>query len=66
MGRIKSKIVKRTALTLLKEAGEKFKNRFEDNKKLLAGITESKKVRNQIAGYITRIKKREIQNKISK
>lgn len=56
MGRIKSKLVKRTARTLLK-AENQFSESFEENKKVIAGLTSSKKVRNQIAGYITRLKK---------
>jgi ribosomal protein S17E len=32
---------------------------FNDNKKVIAGLTPSKKIRNQIAGYITRLKKRQ-------
>ena len=56
MGRIKSKIVKRSSLALLKEDNI-FTGKFEDNKQLLKDLTESKKVRNQIAGYVTRIKK---------
>ena len=60
MGRIKSKLVKRTANTLLK-AENQFNYSFENNKKVLGNITPSKKIRNQIAGYITRIKKREKQ-----
>ena len=59
MGRIKSKLVKRTSLTLLKEENA-FTGKFENNKELLKGLTESKKVRNQIAGYITRKKKSEL------
>ncbi|MDP3027242.1 MAG: 30S ribosomal protein S17e [Nanoarchaeota archaeon] len=58
MGRIKSKLVKRTANTLLK-AENQFSYSFENNKKVLGEITPSKKIRNQIAGYIARIKKRE-------
>lgn len=58
MGRIKSKLVKRTSLTLLKEENA-FTDKFENNKELIKGLTESKKVRNQIAGYITRKKKSE-------
>jgi small subunit ribosomal protein S17e len=58
MGRIKSKLVKRTANTLLK-AENNFSYSFENNKKVLGEITPSKKIRNQIAGYIARIKKRE-------
>ncbi len=64
MGRIKSKIVKRSSLTLLKEENNKFTDKFNDNKELLKGLTESKKVRNQIAGYVTRIKKRQMQKNI--
>ncbi len=65
MGRIKSKIVKRSSLTLLKEENNKFTDKFENNKELLKGLTESKKVRNQIAGYITRIKKRQTHRNIA-
>jgi len=60
MGRIKSKIVKRSSHLLMKEDNI-FSDKFDENKQLLKGLTESKKVRNQIAGYITRIKKRDIQ-----
>jgi len=56
MGRIKSKLVKRTANILLKQEN-KFSDKFEDNKKLLKNLTPSKKIRNQIAGFITRQKK---------
>jgi ribosomal protein S17E len=56
MGRIKSKLVKRTTLNLLKEENL-FTDKFESNKDLVRGITPSKKIRNQIAGYITRKKK---------
>ena len=56
MGRIKSKLVKRTSKNLLKEEN-KFTSKFEDNKKMLTGLIPSKKVRNQIAGYIARLKK---------
>ncbi len=60
MGRIKSKLVKRTSLALLKEDNN-FTSQFENNKKLLKGLTESKKIRNQVAGYIARKKKSESQ-----
>jgi len=56
MGRIKSKLVKRTAHALLKEEN-KFNDNFKKNKTLLGNLMPSKKIRNQIAGYITRIKK---------
>jgi ribosomal protein S17E len=57
MGRIKSKLVKRTANSLLKEEN-KFTDSFDNNKVLLKDSMPSKKIRNQIAGYISRIKKR--------
>jgi small subunit ribosomal protein S17e len=61
MGRIKSKIVKRTTKSLLKEDNSVFTGMFDENKNSLRniGLTPSKKVRNQIAGYITRIRKKE-------
>jgi ribosomal protein S17E len=62
MGRIKSKLVKRTSHTLLK--GEnRFNSNFKENKDILKGLETSKKFKNQIAGYITRIKKAELQTK---
>ncbi|MBS3080796.1 30S ribosomal protein S17e [Candidatus Pacearchaeota archaeon] len=53
MGRIKSKLIKRTGLLLLNEENN-FSDKFEENKELLRDSTPSKKMRNQIAGYITR------------
>jgi small subunit ribosomal protein S17e len=57
MGRIKSKLVKRTSRLLLKEEN-KFTGEFKKNKQLLKGSIPSKKIRNQIAGYISRVKKK--------
>jgi len=62
MGRIKSKLVKRTGHSLLKEEN-RFTNQFNDNKKVLKNSMPSKKIRNQIAGYLARLKKREKSNK---
>jgi len=58
MGRIKTKQIKRIALQLIELHRDKFKNNFEDNKKLVEEFAEipSKKMRNVIAGYITRLK----------
>jgi ribosomal protein S17E len=56
MGKIKSKLVKRTSHLLLKEENI-FTDKFEENKNLLKGPMPSKKIRNQIAGYIARVKK---------
>ena len=56
MGRIKSKLIKRTGNTLVSEEN-KFNENFDDNKNILKGLMPSKKIRNQIAGFITRKKK---------
>lgn len=55
MGRIKSKLIKRTGKNLMSDGN--FSDNFDDNKKVLSVITLSKKIRNQIAGYITRKKR---------
>jgi small subunit ribosomal protein S17e len=57
MGRIKSKLIKRTARQLVEKTPESFEKTFDENKKALGSILASKKTRNKIAGYITRIKK---------
>lgn len=56
MGKIKSKLIKRTAKNLI-EKGVEFNDNFEKNKKVLGKTMPSKKIRNQIAGYLTRLKK---------
>ena len=58
MGKIKTRLIKRTASKLQKEDLE-FSEDFNKNKKMLGREMPSKKVRNQIAGYISRVKKRE-------
>ena len=58
MGRIKSGVVKRTTRKLLEKTPESFDKTFEKNKKSLGSYLPSKKVRNKIAGYLARIKKR--------
>ena len=62
MGKIKSKLIRRTTNTLLKEDID-FTESFEENKRLLGNkIMPSKKIRNQIAGLLAKIKKQEMQN----
>ena len=63
MGKIKGKLVKRTANSLIKEGIEFFES-FEKNKIILGMTMPSKKIRNQIAGYLARIKKQEKLNRI--
>lgn len=62
MGKIKSKLVRRTATSLLKN-GIEFKESFEINKKILGSEMPSKKLRNQLAGFLSRVKKQERLNK---
>lgn len=59
MGKIKSKLIKRTAKDLV-EKGIEFSNNFNKNKKILGSTMPSKKLRNQIAGFLVRYKKKEI------
>jgi|TARA_Y100000310_G_scaffold331937_1_gene406514 ribosomal protein S17E len=62
MGKIKSKLIRRTANTLLKKDIE-FTEKFEKNKKLLVNTLPSRKIRNQIAGLLAKIKKQEKEKK---
>lgn len=58
MGKIKSKTIRRTANVLL-EKGIEFTDEFEKNKKILGRTMPSKKMRNQLAGLLTRVKTKE-------
>jgi len=59
MGRIKTTLVKRTAKKLISNHKDKFHKDFEKNKKIIKDFADipSKKLRNVIAGYITRLMK---------
>lgn len=59
MGRIKTQLIKRITTTLVKEHGSELKSDFETNKQKVAELTDvsSKKLRNVIAGYATRLVK---------
>jgi ribosomal protein S17E len=58
MGKIKSKLVRRTTKRVI-ETNSNLNSDFEHNKKILMGTIPSHKLRNQIAGLIARVKKRE-------
>lgn len=60
MGRIKTTLVKRVVRKLLAGHGKEFKKDFEQNKKIVEKFADipSKKLRNNIAGYMTRLKKK--------
>ena len=59
MGRIKTQQIKRVTLQLMKEHGSVFKKDFDKNKVLVEQFIDvkSKKLRNVIAGYVTRLVK---------
>ncbi len=62
MGRIKTQMIKRLTHQLIAKYRDNFKENFEENKKLVDRFmtVPSKKLRNVIAGYVTRqIKKKE-------
>ena len=62
MGKIKTKLVKRTALNLNKR-DIPFSESFNSNKKILGNTMPSKKIRNQIAGFLARVKRHETKEK---
>ncbi len=59
MGRIKTKLIKRTSNKLVNENYEKFNEDFDHNKKAIFDLADvpSKKMRNVMSGYITRLVK---------
>ncbi len=56
MGRIKTKLIKRLTFEILKQSRDKCSMQFEENKKVVAELIgdASKKIRNSVAGYVTR------------
>ena len=58
MGRIKTALVKRLTRELFKAHREEFSTDFEKNKEVVNTIANmpSKKIRNVVAGYCTRLK----------
>ena len=61
MGRIKTTLIKRKTKELWKKHGEQFTPDFPQNKMITTKYVKvsSKKLRNIIAGYMTRLKKKE-------
>ena len=59
MGRIKTKLIKRIANKLVSNHRDEFKKDFDENKQLVTEFADihSKKLRNVIAGYVTRLVK---------
>jgi small subunit ribosomal protein S17e len=59
MGRIKTTLIKRAGAKLFKENEDHFSNDFAENKLKVAELAEiqSKKMKNVITGYVTRLNK---------
>jgi small subunit ribosomal protein S17e len=56
MGNVQTEQIKRVARELVRRFPDKFSSNFENNKRMVNMLTQgtTTKVRNQIAGYITR------------
>jgi len=56
LGSVRTEQIKRTAKELVKRFPQKFTHDFENNKHMVKALVQggTPKVRNQIAGYITR------------
>ena len=62
MGKIKSKMIRKAANALTKEDLD-FNKDFEKNKSILGRTMPSKRLRNKIAGLISRMKRQEEKTK---
>jgi small subunit ribosomal protein S17e len=58
LGKVRTETVKRAARELVERFPEKFTNEYEANKAAINQVLKapSKKLRNRIAGYVTRLK----------
>lgn len=61
MGRIKTTQVKRSGEKIMNLYGDRFSKDFTKNKKIVEEVAEfhSKKLRNIVAGYVTRLVKKQ-------
>ncbi len=62
MGRVRNTFIKRNTREIMDKFSDDFTKSFEENKKKLDAVvkTNSKKIRNRLAGYVTFIKKKGI------
>ncbi|MDI3473784.1 MAG: small subunit ribosomal protein S17e [Candidatus Woesearchaeota archaeon] len=60
MGRIKTKYIKRKTKEIIGKYGDKFTTDYEENKRIISEKYKflSKKIRNIVAGYATRLTKK--------
>jgi len=61
MGKIKSKSIRKNA-RILTNKGVNFSADFNKNKKILNNLSIGKKIRNQLAGLLSKTKKRELKS----
>jgi len=65
LGRIKTAQIKRVTHELIELYGDRFRDNFEENQQIVGSLvsTPSKKLRNKITGYVTKLvkKKREVE-----
>jgi len=57
MGNIRTAFIKHMSRELVEKYPKELSNNFEKNKEFLNKVIDSKKLRNQIAGYISKLKK---------
>jgi len=57
LGSVRTEQIKRTARELIRRFPDRFSNNFEENKRMVSILTQgiTTKVRNEIAGYVTRL-----------
>ena len=62
MGNIRPSFIKIRAILLVEQHGDKFTDDFDHNKAMVSQLTDvtSKKLRNWIAGYVTRYRQRRV------
>jgi len=62
VGKVRTEMVKRTTLELINKYSKSFNTDFDHNKKFMAelNIGVSKKMRNKVAGYATRVVKSDL------
>ena len=60
LGKIRPTYIKRIAEDLVRKFPDKFTNDFETNKKMVAELADvtTVKMRNRIAGYVTRVRRK--------
>ena len=62
MGRIKTMFIKQITKMVFEKHKDKFTTDFKKNREILEQLIEirSKKIKNQVAGYITRLMQKEV------